>query len=106
MSTTSKATKLSIVTEKLNEQAIERIVMEAGGKGYTVFDGSGRGSHSTKTRDRASVVGAFSLVKIEVIIADRAVADDIVDQVSAGYFGDFSGIVYLEEVEILRREKF
>ncbi|MEM1117347.1 MAG: hypothetical protein AAF845_07690 [Bacteroidota bacterium] len=106
MAATTKATRLSIVTEKLNEPEIERIVVRAGATGYTVFDGSGKGSHGAKTRDRASVVRAFSLVKIEVIVAERAIADAIVDEVSATYFGDFSGIVYLDEVEIVRREKF
>jgi len=34
------------------------------------------------------------------------VADAIAEQVASTYFRNYSGIVYLEEVEILRREKF
>lgn len=89
-----------------NEREIERIVVEAGASGYTVFDGSGKGSHHVKRRDRPSVVDDFSLVKIEVIVADRTTADAIVAKVASAYFDEFSGIVYLEEVEILRLEKF
>jgi nitrogen regulatory protein PII len=100
------ATKVSIVTEKLIEKDIEKVVEQNGAKGYTVFEGSGKGSHGLKSLDRPSVVGAFALVKIEVIVADRAVADAIAEQVATTYFTNYSGIVYLEEVEILRREKF
>ena len=103
---THKATKVSIITEKLNEKQIEEIIVQAGAKGYSVFEGSGKGSHGLKTRDRPSVVGAFSLVKIEVIVADRATADEIVEKVASSYFDNYSGIVYVEEVEVLRREKF
>lgn len=59
---TYKAKRVSIVTEKLNERDIERIVEEAGATGYTVFEGSGKGSHGVKTRDRPSMVEGFSLV--------------------------------------------
>ncbi|MEM1126741.1 MAG: P-II family nitrogen regulator [Bacteroidota bacterium] len=103
---THHATKISIITEKLNEQQIEQMVVEAGAKGYTVFEGSGRGSHSLKTRSRPSVVDAFSLIKIEVIVADREKADAIVEKIASTYFKDYSGIVYMETVEILRLEKF
>jgi len=103
---THKAMKVSIVTEKRNEKEIERIVEEAGATGYTVFEGSGKGSHGVKSRERPSVVAAFSLVKIEVIVADRETAETIAERVAATYFDDYAGIVYLDDVEILRREKF
>jgi len=103
---TYQAKRISIVTEKLNEREIERIVEEAGATGYTVFEGSGKGSHGVKTRDRPSVVGAFSLVKIEVIVADRATAETIAERVADTYFEHYSGIVYIDDVEILRQEKF
>lgn len=101
---THRATKVSIVTERLIEREIEKIVSDAGAKGYTVFEGTGKGTHHDRLRH--SMVGAFDLVKIEVIVADRATADAIVEAVSDSYFRDYSGIVYLEEVEVLRREKF
>lgn len=101
-----RAKRVSIVTEKLNEREIERIVEQAGAKGYTVFEGSGKGSHGLKTRDRPSMVDAFSLVKIEVIVADRETAEAIAERVADTYFRDYAGIVYIDDVEVLRREKF
>jgi nitrogen regulatory protein PII len=100
------ATKISIVTEKLNEHQIEQLIGEAGAKGYTVFEGSGKGSHGIRAGGRPSVVGDFSLIKIEVIVADRQTADAIVEKVASTYFKNFSGIVYMESVEVLRLEKF
>jgi nitrogen regulatory protein PII len=103
---TYKAKRVSIVTEKLNEREIERIVEETGATGYTVFEGSGKGSHGLKTRERPSMVAAFSLVKIEVIVPDRETAEAIAERVAARYFENYSGIVYIDDVEILRLEKF
>lgn len=103
---TYPAKRVSIVTEKLNERQIEKIVEEAGAKGYTVFEGSGKGSHGEHGLGRLSLVNAFSLVKIEVIVSSREVAEAIAERVADLYFKDYSGIVYIDDVEILRREKF
>lgn len=101
---TYHAKKVSIVTERLNEREIERIVEETGAKGYTVFEGSGKGSHGVKSRRQ--LVNAFRLVKIEVIVPDLAMAEEIAEKVADTYFGDYAGIVYIDDVEVLRAEKF
>lgn len=103
---TYKAKKVSIVTEKLNERQIEKICEDAGATGYTVFEGSGKGSHGEKSRGRPSLVNDFSLVKIEVIVGSRETAETIAEQVAETYFENYAGIVYIDEVEVLRREKF
>ena len=103
---THTATKVSIITEKLIETGVEKICLDEGATGYTVFDGSGMGSHGLRSRDRPAVVSAFALIKIEVIVADASVAERIAEKVASTYFKDYSGIVYLDRVEVLRREKF
>ena len=103
---TYKATKITIVSEKLIQSGITRIVEDAGAAGYTVIEGGGKGQHGLRSTDRPKVVGAFGIVKIEVVVADRGVADAIADKVAASYFENYSGIVYLEEVEVLRPKKF
>jgi nitrogen regulatory protein PII len=103
---TYKATRISITAEKLLEDGIIKIVEEAGATGYTVIEGSGKGAHGLRTRDRPAVVGAFSIVKIEVVTADHDLAERIAEKVSTKYFGNYSGIVYLDEVEIFRPKKF
>jgi hypothetical protein len=52
------------------------------------------------------VIDEFSNVKIEVITADRSKATRIADQVAERFFGNYSGIIYLEGVEVLRPQKF
>lgn len=101
---TYKAKRVSIIVEQLHERQIERIVEEAGATGYTVFEGSGKGTHGVKSR--RSLVDDFTLVKIEVIVSSREVAEAIAEQVAETYFADYAGIVYIDEVEILRRERF
>lgn len=101
---TYRAKRVSIVTEKLNERQIEEIVEAAGASGYTVFEGSGKGSHGVKGRHH--LVNDFSLVKIEVIVGSRETAEAIAEAVADRYFEDYAGIVYIDDVEVLRREKF
>ena len=52
------------------------------------------------------MVDAFANVKIEVITASREMAEQIAEKVAAQYFENYSGVTYLEEVEILRVHKF
>ncbi|MHA7835261.1 MAG: DUF3240 family protein [Algiphilus sp.] len=104
---THKATEVTIVTEKVIQDQIVAIIEAEGATGYTVIEGSGKGRHGVRTHARPSVAGdAFDIVKIEVILANRAAAERIAEQVADKLFTYYSGIVYLEEVEILRRSRF
>ncbi|MEO1001378.1 MAG: hypothetical protein AAFW69_12380, partial [Pseudomonadota bacterium] len=78
---THAATKLVIITEKLIEEGVTRIIAEAGATGYTVVAAGGKGSRGVKSSSRAAVVAGFGNVKIEVIAADRAMAEAIADRV-------------------------
>lgn len=103
---TEKATKVTIISEKLIQADIVRIIEDAGASGYSVFEGGGKGQHGLRPTARPKVVNDFGIVKIEAVVADRSVADTIAEKVAATYFDNYSGIVYLEEVEILRPKKF
>lgn len=103
---THKATKIVIITEKMLLDGVIRILEEAGAHGYTVVAAGGKGDHGVRSRERAAVVDAFSNVRIEVITASREVATHIADTVAARYFEDYAGITYLQDVEVLRIQKF
>ncbi len=103
---THRATKISIVVEKLIQDGVTQIIKEAGARGFTVIDGSGEGSHGVYSGERPSIVGAFAIVKIEVIVADAEAAQRIADAVTQRYFEQYAGIVYLETVQVLRPGKF
>jgi len=102
-----KAKKVVIIAEKMLSDKICKIIDASGARGYTVVPAGGRGSHHKHyTSERASVVDDFSTVRIEVIVRDKSVAEKIGNEVVEECFKNYSGIVYLEEVEILRPAKF
>lgn len=104
---THMATKIVIITEKLILEKVKRVIEAAGATGYTIVAAGGKGSRGVRASGRAAaVVDAFTNVKVEVIMANREAAVKIADEVAARFFEDYSGITYLENVEILRPDKF
>jgi nitrogen regulatory protein PII len=96
-----KATKLVIVTEMLLFKHIVRIIETAGATGYTVTAAQGKGSRNTSTPGQRSVSDTYEKIKVEIITTDEAVARKIADEVAAKYFDNFSGIIFIGEVEVL-----
>lgn len=102
-----KAKKIIIITEKIIVKKICTILEECGATGYTFVLAGGKGSRGVRsTSERASVVDDFANVKIEVITTKQETVDKITERVAAEYFNNFSGIIYTEDVEILRPGKF
>jgi len=102
-----KAKKIVIIAEKMLSSKICEMIDKSGARGYTVVPAGGKGAHHRHyTSERASVVDDFSTVRIEVIVSDKAVAEKICSKVVEECFDNYSGIVYLEDVEILRPGKF
>lgn len=96
-----QATKLVIVTEMLLFKHIVRIIEAAGATGYTVTAAEGKGSRNTRSPGHPSVSDTFEKIKLEVITLDDKVARRIADEVAANFFDNFSGIVYIDQVEVL-----
>ncbi|MFP4520298.1 MAG: P-II family nitrogen regulator [Oceanicaulis sp.] len=101
-----KATKIILVVERLLRDKVVAIVEKEGAKGYTVTEGVGKGEHGLHGSDRPSIAQGFTIVRIEVIVADRAAAERIAQSVADQYFKEYPGIVYMDQVEVLRLEKF
>jgi len=101
-----KATKVVIVTENLILAKVASLIESAGATGYTVTPAGGKGSRGVRSTGRAAVVDEFGNVKIEVITGNKETANRIADEVAERFFDNYSGITYLEEVEILRPHKF
>jgi len=98
---TQQATKLVIITERLLLRHIAQIIDAAGATGYTVTAADGKGSRNIRSSGQPAVAESFSNVKIEVIVADEAVARKIADEVAGKYFDNFSGITYLDRIDVL-----
>lgn len=101
-----KATKIVLVVETFLREKVTAIVEAEGATGYTVIDCAGKGSHGLHGGDRPSVVRGFALSRLEVIVANRAAAERIAETVAERYFQEYSGIVYIDDVEVLRPAKF
>ncbi len=101
-----RAKKIVIITEKLILPGVAQIIERCGGTGYTVVAAGGKGRRNLRPADRLGIVDEFTNVKVEVITSSEAVANRIADEVAAQYFADYSGITYMEDVEVLRPRKF
>jgi nitrogen regulatory protein PII len=101
-----KATKVVIITEKIILEKVARLIESAGARGYTVTPAGGKGSRGVRSTSRANVIDELSNVKIEVITGSKDAANRIADEVAEQFFENYSGITYLEAVEILRPDKF
>jgi len=101
------AKKLVIVTEHFITEQVCEIIEACHGKGYTLVPAGGKGLHHLHaTADRATVVEGFDNMKIEVVTHEREVAVNIAEKILTDCFEDFPGVMYLEDVEICRPERF
>ena len=103
---TLPAVKLTIVVERLLQPAVERLLAEAGLTGWSLFPGGGRGAHGVHRAEAAQLVREFAIMKFEVVLRDRHIAEHIAETLTRGHLAEQSGIVWLEPVEVWRAEKF
>jgi nitrogen regulatory protein PII len=97
----TQATKLVIITEKLLFKHIVNIIESSGATGYTVTAAEGKGSRNTTALGHPSVSDTYEKIKLEVVTTDEAVARKIADEVASNYFDNFSGIIFIDHVEVL-----
>lgn len=100
------ATKLVIITESTILDGVTALIEDGGATGYTHVDAGGKGSRGKRSASHPGLGGVMSNVKIEAIVGDRAKAEAIITAVAEKYFQNYSGIAYVETVEILRPHKF
>lgn len=98
---TQRATKLVIITEKVLLRELGQLVQRAGASGYTLTSAGGVGSRNIRSSGQPTVSDTYSNIRIEVITASEELARSIAKQVADRYFANYSGIAYLDEVEVL-----
>lgn len=103
---THKAKKIVIITEKFILDKVTKLIEQSGATGYTIFSAGGKGSRGMRSEERGGVSEAYVNVKIEVIVTKEELAREIINKVTEKYFANYSGITYLEDVEIVRPQKF
>ena len=102
----NKAKKVVVVTEKILLDKVVTLAMAAGATGYTAVYAHGQGHRGVRSDALSGHGEIFSNVKIEFITARPEVAQKIIDGVVTTYFGNYSGISYVEDVEVARTSQF
>lgn len=103
----TEAWKLTIITEKLIEEKVARLLLSEGCKGFTVFNVGGRGLHHFHAPvERGIAPEEFSEIQIEVVVLQRSRAEAVAQKILTQFLDLYAGIVFLEKVEVLRPERF
>ena len=92
---------LTIVTEATLEGTLVRDLETLGAHGYTITDARGKGSRGT----RDATWTAQANIRIEVL-CDAATASAICTALRERYYDNYSMVLYVGTVDVLRPEKF
>jgi nitrogen regulatory protein P-II 2 len=92
--------RVTIIAESLLEARLLADLERSGAKGFTITEARGRGSRGV----RASEWEGQNL-KLETIVSPE-VADRIMLRMVESYFPNYAVIAYLENVEVVRGEKY
>ena len=98
---TEHRTLLTVITEASVESSLLRDLDQLGVGGYTVSDARGRGSRGL----RDAAWGEAANIRIEVICS-RALAEIVLSHLEQRYYANYAMVAFLQEVEILRPDKF
>jgi nitrogen regulatory protein P-II 2 len=92
--------RVTVIIEDAVERKITKALIELGAKGYTVD--TVRGGGEAGLRDNA---WEGENLRIVTVVAPE-VAYSIVEYLQQHFLGQYHGIVYLSDVEVLRGERF
>lgn len=98
---TETRTLLTVITEAAIEKNLLRDLNQLGVHGYTVLDARGQGGRGV----RDAAWGEAANIQIEVICA-RALAETVLQEFQARYYDNYAMVAFLQEVEIIRPDKF
>lgn len=92
--------KVTIIAERVLRDDLIALVKEKGSTGWTLTMVEGEGSRGIRASEwEGRNVQLDTLVSAEV-------AEAIMDEVGERYFKDWSVIVYVADVEVLRKDKY
>lgn len=97
---TVRMKRISLIGDNTVQYRILKEVQEFGASGYTWYPASGQGERGVRPR-HAEPPNA----KIE-IIATPELAQQILEHVAKNYFDKYAMIAFLDDVEVVRGEKF
>lgn len=92
---------VTIVTEARIERQLLSAVESAGARGWTITDVRGKGSRGVR-RAEFDLSGNLRLE----VVCEATVAEAIATAVRERFYADYAMILYLQDVEVLRPDKF
>jgi len=92
---------LTIVTEAVLERELVAELEALGVRGYTITDARGRGSRGRRSSDWAQEGN----VRIE-IVCEPSLAERVAARLRERYYDHYAMILFLQDVSVLRPEKF
>ncbi|MCL0087116.1 P-II family nitrogen regulator [Thermodesulfovibrionales bacterium] len=99
-----KVKKVVIVTEAFIMDDVLKVVNDLGVGGYTVSTVTGKGTKGI--RHGSGILDTlFKNVKIDIVV-DEETAKEVMVSVRDKFFKTYAGIVYMEDVEVLRPDRF
>ncbi len=97
---TTKLKLVTIIADRLWAESVTKEILELGATGYTVSDAHGQGTRGLRPLDWEG-----ANVRIEVI-ASSETADKLIGHMAEHYFDRPGFIAFLQEVEVVRGEKY
>ena len=91
---------VTIVTERVLEDRILRKITEMGAKGYTLTQATGKGSRGVRASEWEGPD-----TRIESLVSSE-VADQIIGYISDNLFEHYAVIVYVQDAEVVRGDKY
>ncbi|HPF27445.1 MAG TPA: hypothetical protein P5528_08445 [Steroidobacteraceae bacterium] len=92
---------VTIITEAQLERELTRELEDQGVLGYTITDARGRGTHG----QRSSNWELSANIRIE-LICEGSRAESLMRHLQARYYENYAMVLYAQDVEVLRPEKF
>ena len=91
---------VTIVTERILEDRLLSALIDLGAKGYTLTQVTGKGSRGVRASEWAGPD-----TRIEALVSTE-VANAIVNHIAEKYFEHYAVIVYVQDAEVVRGDKY
>ncbi|MCX7782254.1 MAG: transcriptional regulator [Meiothermus sp.] len=91
---------VTIIAEGFLEEKLVREVKKLGAKGYTITPARGEGSRGVRASEWEG-----NNIRLETIVSP-AVAEKILARLAEVYFANYAVIAFVENVEVVRGEKY
>ena len=92
--------KITIIAERVLRDDLITLLKKHGARGWTLTMVEGEGSRGIRASEWEG-----RNVQIDTLVSPD-LAEPIMDEIGERYFADWSVIVYVADVEVMRREKY